>query len=923
MTKFFQILLILSASLLGSACSRNDAKTYRIGVSQCSSDDWRSKMNDEINREIMFHDDALVEIRSADDSNEKQIADIRYFIDNNFDIIIVAPNEAVPITPIIEEAYKKEIPIITFDRDIVGESYTSHIEVNNTELGASAAKYAVALPNRPKRILEIQGSPNMTPTQKRHNGFISEINKHSDIKIVASEYGNWDEKLTAKLVDSLLTLHPDIDLVYAHNDRMAISAAEVAEKHGLDNIKFIGIDGSPEIGIKAVADGIIDATLLYPTDGQTLIKVALAILKGEPYDRIVYIDPLSPVDSSNADIMLRQDVLLADETNKIKVLQSKIDEYWNRHTAQTSLLYSLIAIVVLLFGVFLLLGRMYWQHKRHQEILESKNRLLEDERDKQRELYKQLENATQSKLVFFTNVSHDLRTPLTLISEPITQLLEQNNATEQQKKTLLSIANKNIRILRRLIDQILDFRKYENGKMNLNLSEVDFISLINEWAESFNSIARKRHIRLSVDIPENKSFHIAIDVEKIERVFFNLMSNAFKYTPDNGKINFSCECGESDLIFKVKDTGVGISKENIDKIFERFYQVDKVHPNGSGIGLALAKAFVELHDGAISVISEDGVGSEFTVMLPVRHISNCNNDVQIPSISALPQEVESELLEIITPTEEMDVSKPLLLVIDDNRDIQKLITELLADQYSVICASNGQNGVKLAAKYTPDIIICDVMMPVMNGLECCRIIKNELTTSHIPVLMLTACSLDEQRVKGYESGADGYLSKPFNIRVLKTRLQNLIDNRKRIKDIFCGVTDISNTSKQNDVQKDIETKTRYGIPSDIDSEFYTQFVELVNKDLGNSNLSIDEIAGKMGLGKSQFSRKIKALTNYTPVELIRNFRLKEARKLLIATDKSISQIAYEVGFSLPAYFSKCYKDAYGESPSDLRHKLGK
>lgn len=924
MKRIIRLSLILSASLLAIACSHDADKTYRIGVSQCSADDWRSKMNEEINREIMFHDDVSVEIKSADDNNEKQIRDIRYFMDNGFDIIIAAPNEAAPITPIIREAYDKGIPIITFDRDIVGESYTAHIEVNNTELGASAAKYALSLPDRPRKVLEIQGSPNMTPTYKRHNGFVNVINQYPNIEIVASVYGNWDEKLSAHLMDSLLTLYPDIDLVYAHNDRMAISASETAKSLGFKNIKFIGIDGSPEIGIKAVADNVIDATLLYPTDGQTLVKLALDILKGKPYDRVVYIEPLSPVDISNADILLRQETLLTDETNKIKVLQSKIDEYWNKHTAQTSLLYALTIIVILLFGVFLLVGRMYWQNKRHQKILESKNQLLEEERGKQKELYKQLENATQSKLVFFTNVSHDLRTPLTLIAEPINQLLEQESISEQQKNSLLRIANKNIKILKRLINQILDFRKYENGKMQLNLSEVNITSLLREWSESFYSIARKRDIQLTFDLPDNNSQTVAIDVEKIERVFFNLMSNAFKFTPDNGAISFTCLLDMECLILKVKDSGIGISNEAIGNIFERFYQVDKVHPNGSGIGLALAKAFVELHDGSIDVKSEESKGTEFTVILPVRHISACNDHQQLKPISTYnqPEEIEAELSEIVLPQKDIENTKPLLLVIDDNRDIQQLIKELLADEYNIICASNGQNGVKLAAKYTPDVIICDVMMPIMDGLECCRIIKNEITSSHIPVLMLTACSMDEQRVEGYESGADGYLSKPFNTQVLKTRLKNLIENRKRIKNIYQSDNPIPNISEREKVQKTIEVHSRYEIPGDIDNDFYIRFVELVNNELGNSDLSIDDIAGKMGLGKSQFSRKIKALTNYTPVELIRNFRLKKARKLLTTTDKSISQIAYEVGFSLPAYFSKCYKDAYGESPSDLRNKLG-
>ena len=282
----------------------------------------------------------------------------------------------------------------------------------------------------------------------------------------------------------------------------------------------------------------------------------------------------------------------------------------------------MIIILLLLFGVLFLVLRAFWQRKKHQNVLMSQNKILEEQRDTQRELNEQLNAATQSKLVFFTNVSHDLRTPLTLIAEPVEQLAVADNLTPQQSM-LMKIANKNVKILRRLINQILDFRKYENGKLNLNLVESRFGTLVKEWAESFNSIARKRDITLTVDVTLDKDFTLAVDAEKIERVFFNLMSNAFKYTPDNGSIKFSCGLDGDNLRFSIEDTGHGIGADDINNIFDRFYQVDKIHPNGSGIGLSLAKAFVELHGGSIAVESILGVGSKFTVTLPVVHVEEC------------------------------------------------------------------------------------------------------------------------------------------------------------------------------------------------------------------------------------------------------------------------------------------------------------
>lgn len=901
--------IIFIVIMLSVFQSCKEETKYRIGVSQCSNDDWRTKMNEEIQREIMFHPEATVEIRSADDSNEKQIADIRYFADNGFDIIIAAPNEADAITPVIKEVYDAGIPVIVFDRNINGDSYTAYQGVDNVGIGKSAADYARHLLPDGGNVIEIHGLAGSTPAVGRHEGFAKEA-ELKGMNIIASAYGNWNYEDAAIKVDSLLNIYEDVDLIYAHNDRMAIAASDVARKHGKD-IRIIGIDAAPEIGIKAVADSVIDATFLYPTEGYRLIRTALNILNGRPYEREKILPLSSAVDLSNADILLLQNESLMEETSKIKYLKSQVDDYWNRHSAQTSLFYAMIIILLLLFGVLFLVLRAFWQRKKHQNVLMSQNKILEEQRDTQRELNEQLNAATQSKLVFFTNVSHDLRTPLTLIAEPVEQLAVADNLTPQQSM-LMKIANKNVKILKRLINQILDFRKYENGKLNLNLVESKFGTLVREWAESFNSIARKRDITLTVDVTLDKDFTLAVDAEKIERVFFNLMSNAFKYTPDNGSIKFSCGLDGDNLRFSIEDTGHGIGSDDINNIFDRFYQVDKIHPNGSGIGLSLAKAFVELHGGSIAVESILGVGSKFTVTLPVVHVEECMPADTDNLITKADVNAELDRLEEVDRTTTAGTELPLLLVIDDNADIRRMIGELLKDEYNIVTAPDGREGVRLAAKYVPDLIICDVMMPVMDGLECCRIIKDEVSTSHIPVLMLTACSMDEQRARGYDSGADGYLSKPFNSTVLKSRCRNLIDNRKRIKNLW-----------SSNGGGDVKAKERNAsVPvNDVDSEFYSKVLDIMKKEMGNPDLNVDSLASMMGLGRSQFYRKIKALTNYSPVELLRNLRLKQAREMLTTTEKTIGEIAYEVGFSSPAYFTRCYREAFDETPTELRERI--
>ncbi len=426
------------------------------------------------------------------------------------------------------------------------------------------------------------------------------------------------------------------------------------------------------------------------------------------------------------------------------------------------------------------------------------------------------------------------------------------------------------------------------------------------------SVARKRDIKLSLEKPDHEEVTLALDPEKIERVFFNLVSNAFKYTPDNGRITVSYSSDGNNLTLKVSDTGEGISERDLGNIFDRFFQVDQVHPKGSGIGLSLAKAFVELHHGTISVESTPGKGSVFTVILPISHVSE--EAAETKKLYEA-EDVEAELGKIETELT-MDSEKPLVLVIDDNNDIQKLVGGLLNTEYNVISAGNGADGLRKAMKYVPDLVICDVMMPVMDGIECLKRLKEEVSTSHIPVLMLTACSMDEQRVQGYENGADGYLSKPFGAKVLLSRCASLISNRRRIKELWAG----RNTSVAASGERIKEEKQAH---SDIESEFYSRFLEIFTSELGNPDISVDNIASKMGLERTQFYRKIKALTNYSPVELMRNLRLKHARNLIATTDKNVSEVAYESGFSTPAYFTKCYRDAYGETPTETRNKLGK
>ncbi len=899
--------LIIAAMLLCCGCSKKEQ--YRIGVSQCSYDDWREKLNDEINRELLTHNEATADIVSAYDNIGKQIDDIQRFIDEDYDIIIASPIEAEALTPIIKEAAEKGIPTIIFDRNINEKCYTAYLGADNALLGKNVGDYLAARMSGEGKIIEIKGLLGSTPAVERHEGFMKSLEKHPGLSLIATADGDWTSERASVLADSLLKIYPDADAIFAQNDRMAIAAREAADRLGIKDITIVGIDAVANVGIKAVADGVIDATFLYPTGGKELIETALKILKNKPYQDNIILSSAMPVDSTNAEILQLLSGSLQNEADKVTFLKDRVDEYTNKHIEQTMLLYAIIAVLILSAGIIFMLLRVFWIRKRHQRLLSRQNEQLTQQRDELVSLNHQLKEATQAKLVFFTNVSHDLRTPLTLIAEPISQLKDASNLTPEQK-VYMKLADKNVKILMRLINQILDFRKYENGKLKLDLTEVNICDSILEWSDAFKPLALKNHVHFNVELNLPHDTHMAIDTEKMERIFFNLMSNAFKNTPSNGKITATATIVDENLVMTISDTGKGMSEKDISRIFERFYQADKVRPGGSGIGLALAKAFTNLHNGDITVKSALGEGTVFTVTVPIMHISE-NVMTCDPIISG--DAVTEELGEVNDDAPVTEEGKPYVLVIDDTTDIRTLVKNLLGTEYTVIEASNGKQGIKLASKYIPDLIICDVMMPGMNGMECCSLLKKETTTSHIPILMLTACSLDEQRIEGYENGADGYLAKPFNSQVLAARCKSLIDNRKRITSL---------TRSDNKVNKPAKSSAQPKA-MDIDNEFYTRFEEIVESEISNSELSIEEIGSRLGLSRVQFYRKIKALTNYSPNELLRIIRLKKAYQLLTSTESTVAEVGYKVGFASPSYFSKCFKEYYGELPAEVQNRTSK
>lgn len=907
--KNYLLLSILCLAGILMSCTQKHTR-YRIGVSQCSDDEWRHKMNNEIVREALFYDGVEVEIRTAKDNNRNQIADIKYFIDKKVDLLIVAPNEAAAITPVVEKAYRQGIPVVVIDRKILSDKYTAFVGADNYEIGKDVGQYILNRLHGKGKVLEITGLEGSTPAMERHKGLTDVLKEEPGIEITASVDGAWLQSVAGEKMDSVFQTNKNIDLVFAQNDRMAIGAYLSARQQQLEKeMLFVGIDALPgkEYGVEQIINGVLDATFIYPTGGDKVVQVAMDILEKRPYERDTKLST-ALVDKTNARVMQLQTDHITEQDGKIERLNNQVNEYLSRYSAQTMFLYACLIILLLFAALLAIIVRAYWTKNRMNMELSRQKKKLEEQRDQLISLSKQLEEATHAKLVFFTNVSHDFRTPLTLVADPVEQLLEDKALTPRQQ-SLLKVVHKNVHILLRLVNQILDFRKYENDKLELVRANMNLRVQLQEWSHSFQTLALKKHIHFVLEVNDDRADYLmAVDAEKMERVYFNLLSNAFKFTPENGTITVTLstltkEEGGRYARLVVADTGSGISVQHIRHIFDRFYQIDVNHA-GSGIGLALAKAFVELHGGEITADSVEGKGTVFTVDIPMTVVEEPSADlVQEPRITQ--QTVVEELEDMETEEQIPDENKECILIIDDNADVRDYVKSLLKEEYTVIEAPDGRAGLKKAMKYVPDAIICDVMMPVMDGLECCRKLKTELQTSHIPVMLLTACSLDEQRIQGFECGADSYISKPFNSKLLLVRLRNLMDNHKRLKQFFGDKTTLSKESV-----------------SDVDKGFVDRFRELIEENLADSELSVEDLGGKMGLSRVQLYRKIKALINYSPNELVRIARLKKAASLLASSEKTISEITYEVGFTSPSYFTKCYKEYFGESPTDFLKRRG-
>ena len=714
------ILYVILLLLVFVSCS--DRRTV-IGVSQCSDDLWRQKVNREIKIGQYQYKNVDVVFASADNNGQRQARQIDSLVKAKVDLLVVAPSDVKTVAPAIERAYRAGIPVILYDRMIESTHYTAYIGTDNVAIGKEVADYLAHQLQGRGTVVEITGERGSTPVADRHRGFMQGMKAFPQIQVVTLE-GDWNLAGAKKLMRQYMDAGKPVDAVFGHNDAEAWGAQQAAkEKNREKQMLFVGIDGLPgeNQGVDLVDKGVMTASYIYPTKGEAIVPLAMNILQGKPYKRMNYFQS-ALVTAENAKLIDMQYKEIEDQTADLNTIYSSINEYMKMYRWQK--IISILAVAV----VLLLLIMIFYRRKVRRE------------KEKLNEQRKQM---ADDKIAFFTNVSHQLRTPLTLVSGPLNRLMQADNYTEEQKM-LLQVVSRNVGQLETLTADELNFKD-------------------------------------QVDAMNQASTDEACEKELSQHV---------------------------------------------------------------------------LRDS--------------------RHQMLLQQDVE----------------ELST-----------ILIVDDNEDIRSYLRVLLAGQYYVIEASDGQNGLRLAKESVPDLIVSDVMMPVMDGLTFCSKIKEDEVTSHIPVILLTARSEESQRIEGYEHGADAYITKPFSDHLLLVRISNLLQARRQRK---------NDEGKQMLSAEDIQTDE----PGE--RMFLERFKKAAKSHIGDANLRMDDLGSELSLSKVQMYRKVKALTGKTPAEVLREMRMQKAYSLLKQTDKTISEVAAEVGFAIPGYFSACFKKQFGINPTELR-----
>nr|WP_303310964.1 substrate-binding domain-containing protein [Hymenobacter sp. BT730] len=919
-----RLLFFLTVGLgLLTGCSHSVKKpAYRIGFSQCStSGPWREAMLAGMKRELSFHSEAQLRMLDAQDNSQRQQQQIRELLRGGIDLLIVSPYESGPVTPAVEEAVNQGVPVVLLDRRTASPRYTAYVGGDNMEVGQTAARYAARLLYQHGHVAEVLGTPGSSATTERHQGFVQALAAYPGMQLAGQVTGNWKEKTLKPELIKLLRAHPEVTLIFAHNDAMGRGAHEVCEQLGIaKRVKVIGVDGmaGPGEGIDLVERGVLSASVLYSPGGEEAIRTALQILNKQAFKRENTLGTLV-IDSTNVRTMQQQTDKMVSQQHDIERQQGLLHTLRATYASQQTVLYILAAA---LLGAAVLGAFAWYSARRNRQInrqlaaqnaeidainhqLISQNEEISSQRNQLEAMAAKSRTDTEAKLRFFTNFSHELRTPLTLILGPVEELLTHSPNLSSAQRHDLGLVRRNTQRLLQLVNQLLDFRKIEVGKMAVRATEGNLVTFVREIVDAFEKPARLRGVQLRM-LAAEPVLKAWLDVNILDKVFFNLLSNALKFTPDNGHITISVQAADEGraLQVSVEDTGRGITEQDKAHIFEWFYQGDQgAVAKGSGMGLALALGLTRLHQGQLTFSSQPGKGSTFVVTLPRELPEALRSATLIEPMTLALDEPEALPAELPADTPIATDRETLVLVIEDNAEVNEFLARKLQTDFRVQTATDGHTGFRMATDLIPDLIVCDVMMPGLSGLEVVAKLKEDWRTSHIPVVLLTARTAPEQQVEGVQAGADLYLTKPFNPTFLLESVRTLLANRARQREHY---------------RRELSINTATVAAASPDQKFLADLTAIVEANLMRSDLSVEDVARSLGISRMQLYRKVKALLGTGVTDFIQSIRLTKARELLLDDTLTITDVAYELGFSSPSYFSTSFKTRYQISPSEFR-----
>jgi len=907
MLRKLSYIILISYTLLLTSCKLGDDDKAKvsIGFSQCIDHDiWRKSMDHSMEVEASLHPEVHLTIYNANRNAKKQISDIEKFINDNVDVLIISPYESDSIVPVIEKAYAKGIPVIIMDRKVNTTNYSAYLGADNIEVGRIAGRHIISSSKGAANVIEIKGGAMTSPVYERSLGFNQIVKQYPNIKVTSVNVDDYGRPKSD--FNDLLEKNSNIDYVFCFNDIIAYNAWKIAKTKGVEKkIKFIGVDGlnGTNGGIQLIKEGVLDATVLYPTGGSEAIRLALNIVRKEIFSKNNKLNT-TLIDSINADIMSNQFDKITLQQSDIEQQQKVIKNQEKEYSTQNNLLKLLFSLfmLVLTLAIFSIYSRITIGRKNKE--LEQTNIKIKSQRNEIKKFSKELKLSNEARVNFFMGLSHEFKTPLTLILSSVESL-----GTEFKNKGIsinneISLMYNNSRRLLRLVNQLLDYRKVEEKKFTLRASKTNLYDFSKNIIQDFDREAKKRNIDFTL-VTNNPELEVYLDQNLMDKVYFNLLSNAFKFTPEKGKISIIIKEDVPKKIVKIhfKDTGIGIPENELMNVFTAFYQGSNNNRNSSGIGLHLSKSFIDLHKGNIEINSKNGAEFIITLQLGKQHLEE-KDITDVPMLDIVDQTDYLDLdinPSLVTQNTE---DKYTVLYIDDNKDLLDFVSHKLSNDYSVF-TSEGTNAIEQVFELIPDIIICDLNLPEKNGFEICEILKKDLRTSHIPVLILTASDDQESYIKALESGADIFLTKPFNLKVLIQSIKVLLFNREKLRFYYSNnILNIVNKEEGG-----------FGIS---EQDFLRKLNKLIETNIESSTYTVEELAKDLYISRVQLYRKVKAIFGISVSEHINNIRLEKSKELLKKGNLNISEIAYAVGFSSPSYYSTAFKNKYGISPKEYK-----